>query len=79
MTAEENRRNARKAQRRIDGLLRRAMILLDRVNAVAVWTEDNVEAPGAVSNLMSAQGHARELVECLALEASPALAEKALG
>jgi hypothetical protein len=71
LTQEQNRRNAQKAQAVVDRLLKRAATLADEIRNLALWTENFVESPRAISNLGSAMDHAEAVCECLMIEASP--------
>jgi hypothetical protein len=68
---QANERAARIAQRKVDRLFKGYAKLHAELRAAAVWTEDNVEAPGAVSSLMWAIDHSRMVLESLMIEASP--------
>ncbi len=67
---KDQKSKAKRVQRRLERMLLSLAVLRDRLDAYAIWTEDNVDAPSAVQNLMHAQGLADELIESIGCECS---------
>ena len=69
-TEGNQQRLAERAQGRLEALVNNLLTCRARLDEIAMFVEDNIDAPASVTNLMAAQATLRSLIETLATDCS---------